>query len=396
MLTLKHDMRPQPTLDERARQAFVMGLRSFVLNDLASDMRHAYETRVSPGFSAAKGRLPETGSEVHRAMRGDPMFSLYSALRVNAQRLVWDSVIPVVERERPRIEAVAAKAAAGSPAADTTVGFKVPSNVTAVDVHLLPGSYARADGDADLTTGAIYDQGLAVFSFGLMGDNLDDIGSSISRFIGGRYPDFRPEAILDVGCTIGHNTAPWARRYPDARVQAIDVAAPGLLYGNARARLQDVENIQFAQMDARTLDFPDQSFDLVFSSMFLHELSLKDIDAVMQEARRVLRPGGLMLHMELPPNPQMAPYDAFYLDWDAYYNEEPFSKAFRDQEPSRLCAKAGFDPDSYVQFIVPSVGFFGTDAVDAAAAEPADAVINDNTGRLADGVRWFCFGAWKA
>ncbi len=128
--------------------------------------------------------------------------------------------------------------------------------------------------------------------------------------------------------------------------------------------------------------------------MFLHELSLKDIDAVMLKARRVLRPGGLMLHMELPPNPQMTPYDAFYLDWDAYYNEEPFSKAFRDQEPSRLCAEAGLDPGDYVQFIVPSVGFFGADAVDAAAADSGDGVINDNTGRLADGVRWF--GAWKA
>jgi ubiquinone/menaquinone biosynthesis C-methylase UbiE len=324
------------------------------------------------------------------------MFSIYSALRVNAQRMVWDSVIPVVARERAGLEAIAAKATgANGPA--LREDFVLPSNVTAVDVHLLPGSYGRSDGAHDLTTGAIYDQGLAVFSFGLMGDNLDDIGSSIARFIAGRYPEFAPRDILDVGCTIGHNTAPWARQYPDAQVIAIDVAAPGLLYGDARAKLQGVGNIAFAQMDATTLDYPDASFDLVFSSMFLHELSLRQIDTVMQEARRVLRPGGLMLHMELPPNPQMAAYDAFCLDWDAYYNEEPFSKAFRDQEPSALCAKAGFAADQYVQFVVPSLGFFGAEAIDSAASLRDTTTLDDRTGRLSDGgVRWFCFGAWRS
>ncbi len=395
MLVLKHEMRPSPTADEQARQNFVMGLRSFVLNDLASDMRHAYETRIAPAFARTHQRPPATGSEVHRAIRGDAMFALYSALRVNAQRLVWDSVIPVVARERPRLESIAARASGGDGPA-LRDDFALPSNVTAVDVHLLPGSYGRSDGRHDLTTGAIYDQGLAVFSFGLMGDNLDDIGSSIARFIAGRYPDFAPRDILDVGCTIGHNTAPWARHYPYATVTAIDVAAPGLIYGDARAKLQGAGNIRFAQMDATKLDYPDASFDMVFSSMFLHELSLKQIDAVMREARRVLRPGGLMLHMELPPNPQMAAYDAFYLDWDAYYNEEPFSKAFRDQEPRKLCAKAGFDPANYVQFVVPSLGFFGAQAVDDAAAMQDETVLDDNTGRLADGVRWFCFGAWQS
>jgi hypothetical protein len=87
MLELKHAMRPEILAEERARQNFVAGLRSFVLNDLADDMRLAYDNRVKPEFERQQGRAPETGPEVHRAMRGDPMFSLYSALRVNAQWL---------------------------------------------------------------------------------------------------------------------------------------------------------------------------------------------------------------------------------------------------------------------------------------------------------------------
>src|SRR5580704_17962837 len=98
MLELKHPMRPELLADERARQNFVAGLRSFVLSDLADDMRYAYDTRVKPAFERKTGQAPATGPEVHRATRGDPMFALYSSLRVNAQRMVWDSVTPVVAR----------------------------------------------------------------------------------------------------------------------------------------------------------------------------------------------------------------------------------------------------------------------------------------------------------
>jgi len=393
MLELKHEMRPELRPGERARQRFVAGLRSFVLNDLAADMRYAYDRRVRPEFEHCNGRSPDSGAEVHRAMRGDPMFALYSAFRVNAQRMVWASVIPVVEREKARILATAGAAAErGSLELDQTLA--VPKNVSAIDVHLMPGSYAHEDEPNDLAAGAVYDQGLAVFSCGLMGENLDDIGCSMSRYVQRRFPDFQPRAILDLGCTVGHNTVPWARAYPDADVHAIDAAAPVLRYGHARAAMQGAA-IHFHQMNAAELRFPDQSFDLVFSSMFLHELPLKTIGQVFREAHRVLRPGGLMLHMELPPNKQMGAYDGFYLDWDCYYNEEPFYKAYRDQDPETLCRQAGFVDRDYIQFVVPSIGFYGPDPVDEAIDANAGRVDGDKTGRLTAGARWFGFGAWK-
>ncbi len=393
MLELNHAMRPELHADERARQNFVSGLRSFVLNELADDMRFAYESRVRPDLESKLGRPPASGPEIHRAMRGDPMFQLYSALRVNAQRMVWDSVIPVVEREKSRISAIA-NAAPTNGSLEIDPALKVPRNVSAIDIHLMPGSYSHEDEPGDLGAGAIYDQGLAVFSFGLMGDNLDDIGRSMSHYVRRRYPEFHPRAILDVGCTIGHNTVPWAKAYPDADVHAIDVAAPGLRYGHARAALQGAA-IHFHQMNADMLAFADGSFDLVFSSMFLHELSLKTIGQALREAYRVLRPGGLMLHMELPPNNQISAYEGFYLDWDYYYNDEPYYKAFRDQDPKSLCEKAGFEPDKYIQFVVPSIGFHGEEAVNAAIDATAGMVDSDKTGRLAAGVHWFGFGAWK-
>jgi len=390
-VVLKHAMKPTLNAEDMARQRFVSGLRSFILNDLAADMRRAYDTRLVPEFKREHGREPSTGAEVHKLMRPDPAFKTYSALRVTAQKMVWDSVAPVVKREQARINALATDASAGNVTTDPAL--PIPRNVSAIDVHFMPGSYT-GNGSDDVSPGATYDQGLAVFSMGLMGANLDDIGLSMSTYISRKFPNFKPKRILDLGCTIGHNTLPWKQTYPDAEVIGIDVAAGGLKYGAARAKLQGVD-ATFRQMNAEQLDFPDESFDLVFSSMFLHELSLKSIGRVFAEIRRVLRPDGLMLHMELPPNTQMGPFEGFYLDWDCYYNVEPFYKAFRDQEPSELSSRAGFKPDRYFQFVVPSIGSYGEAAIADAIAAETHTVNKETTGRLAAGIQWFGFGAWK-
>ncbi|MEM9288136.1 MAG: hypothetical protein AAGA36_07345, partial [Pseudomonadota bacterium] len=69
-------------------------------------------------------------------------------------------------------------------------------------------------------------------------------------------------------------------------------------------------------------------------------------------------------------------------------------KGYRDLVPQELCADAGFAPDSFFQTVVPSIGWYGRDAViESLTGEQAK---DDNTGRLADGVKWFCYGAWKA
>jgi SAM-dependent methyltransferase len=392
VLQLKHALKPTPTAEELARQRFVSGLRAFVLNDLAADMRTAYDARAKGRFEAKAGRPVQDGRDVHAALRGDPAFACYSSLRVAAQEMVWDSVGAMTERERGRIDAAIEELVAPGKVR-VQADFTVPRNVTAIDVHLMPGGYTGAD-MGDVKPGSMYDQGLAVFSMGLMGDNLDDIGLSMAAYISRKFPAFAPERILDLGCTIGHNTLPWKQTYPEADVIGIDAAAPGLRYGAARAALQG-QDVAFAQMDASALAYPDASFDLVFSSMFLHELSGKTIAQTLKEAHRVLRPGGLMLHMELPPNTQMSPFESFYLDWDCYYNEEPFYKAYRDREPKDLCVAAGFALEDYLQFVVPSVGGYGIAAVEAAVAAQSHQVDAETTGRLAEGITWFGFGAWK-
>ncbi len=384
---LQHAMKPEPTAEEAARGRFVSAIRGFILNDLAADLNQAYHRRAVPRYRAAHGRDPASSGDAHKAMRGDPAFNIYSAMRVQAQKMVWASVADGVARDAARLEAFAADSDV-----ELKPGFVPPRNASAIDVHLMPGSYTGGTG---LAAGATYDRGLAIFSMGLMGANLDDIGLSMAAYIQHRFPDYAPQRMLDIGCTIGHNSLPWKQAFPNAELIATDVAAPGLRYGAARARLQGVD-ARFVQMASDALDLPDASVDLVFSSMFLHELPKKVRAKTLAEAHRVLRPGGLMLHMELPPNGQMAPFEAFYLDWDSYYNNEPYYKGYRDEDPRALCVGGGFAAADYFQFVVPSIGIYGADAVAAAAtSDAAHSVGAETTGRLAEGVMWFGYGAWK-
>ena len=394
MLELKHDLSLAKTRDEHARMNFVSGLRAYVLNDMATGMRASYDAEVEPAFRRKARRAPKDGPEVHQAIRSNEFFKFYSSLRVTAQDMVWQSVFPPLERQRESLKKKAKALATRRPGKlKLDAQLEVPRSVSALDVHLMPGNYDGEYESEDLAAGSLYDNGLAVFSFGLMGQNLDDIGESISRFIKARYPKFKPAEVLDLGCTIGHNTGSWKDTYPNAHVRGIDVAAPCLRYAHARAQAQN-RAVDFEQMNATALKYPDASFDVVFSSMFLHEVPRKDIAKVLAEAYRVLKPGGLMLHMELPPNAQLSPYDAFYLDWDSSYNNEPYYKPFRDLVPQRLCRQAGFKSTNYVQFVVPSIAWFGEQAVTRAVAAQG-AVDSDKTGRLSDGLQWYCFGAWK-
>jgi ubiquinone/menaquinone biosynthesis C-methylase UbiE len=388
-LALTHSLRTPHSQDAQARQDFVSSLRAFVLNDMAVQMKARYDCDIAPRLRSALHREPDSDA-IRKAMARDLFFQFYSATRVNAQEMVWRAVIPSVEADlaelERRIEAISGKAG-GSLKLDPDL--PMPDNVSAIDVHLMPGGYLVDQGAA---AGAIYDNGLAVFSAGYMGLELDDIGSSMVQWVRHRHPSFAPTRILDCGCTIGHNTLPWKRAYPTAQVAGIDVSAPLLRYAHARAESLG-QAIDFRQMDATRLDFPDASFDVVFSSMFLHELTQKQILAYLAEARRVLAPGGLLLTMELPPNRILPSYDQFYLDWDCYHNNEPFYRAFRDQDPAELLREAGFLDSNVFSFTTPQYTYMSEADYAEALEQPPQ--VGGDTGRLSSTVHWFGFGAWK-
>ena len=233
----------------------------------------------------------------------------------------------------------------------------IPRYVSAVDHHCMPGSYHRERFEGDVTAGANYDHAGFVTTGGLLGRYSDGGGHAVVRWIRRHLPDFHPKQILDIGATVGQSVLPIAQAFPDAEVIAIDVAAPVLRYALARAKSLGVDNIRFVQANGEDLGrFEDGSFDWVQTTMFLHELSTSALAAIFRESRRVLRPGGVVLHVEQPQYAATMPlFEQAMRDWDAFYNNEPFWSRLHEIDLDGAMRAAGFAADELIHGAVTAV-----------------------------------------
>ena len=337
----RHPMLPQPSHDELARQMFVKSFRGHLSAAVAPGSRRVYEQIVLPRFEQANGRPPKDQYEVRKEMEQQPYYQFWSAMQRSSQELMWDSVIDTVERTLPALQETAAALDRGNPHGSLTLDetLTIPTYHTGVDIHLQPGAYHSEFTKDDLSAGAIYDRGVYIYLGGATGPHNDLLGRILVNFFGEHFADRKVNRILDMGCAIGNSTLPWAAHFPDAEIHGIDVGAPVLRYGHARAEAKGV-GVHFSQQNAERTNFDDESFDLIVSHIMLHETSHKALPRIFAECARLLRPGGLMLHLEIPRGNQ--PFESFMMDWEAYNNNEPFSRQFRETDVTAIVAQAGF------------------------------------------------------
>lgn len=267
--------------------------------------------------------------EEHRAgmkLEASVLYRYYCWLERHLQRYKYSGrygLQPYHAQNRARLE----KSLEGSPA-EIQANFEHPEYYTRIDIHQHPGGVW-----SDPIAGFVYERG-ARSTTPLAGTKHRDLHDRLTDAALERCP--APQRVLDMGCGFGKSTRPFYEALGKGKVEGIDLSAPCL-----RLAARDAsEAARFRQVDATRTDYPDASFDLVTSTMLLHELPPREVEKVLAEAARLLKPGGRMVHLDfLPADDDFARLIYF---GHARRNNEPYMESLAKMDLPGVLERLGF------------------------------------------------------
>ncbi len=359
-MTRFHPESPDIAEESLSRLRFIADFRKQMHASLAAANRAAYEADIAPSVDAA-APVAARRAAVREALEQHPYFRGWSSMLLASQDLMWhavgQSVAHDTERMKLRLKAMGNQAR-GSVTLDPQLAG--PDYVVQADVHRMPGGYMGEGGDDDMQAGALYDLGGAIYQLGIgnkAGGLLNDSrGRTLVAHLRTRFPDLAPARILDMGCGVGHNTVPLAAAFPYASVTGIDVGAPLLRYAHLRAEGLG-HAVHFVQANAEQTKFEDASFDLVVSQIMLHETSSAASARIIAESRRLLRRGGVAVHLEVPLRAEEGDdFDQVMWLWEQHYNAEPNISGVMDDNLASMARAAGFSDVALGYQAIPAAG----------------------------------------
>lgn len=211
--------------------------------------------------------------------------------------------------------------------------------------HLAPGGW---DGH-DLTGPAIHE---LIFKYILTpggvgavqtGENLND-----QRYMSARESTEKSYGhIVELGAGTGRFTFALRNVFPEARVTAVELSTTALKYGFALAG-QAGYDVDWLQAAAEDTGLPSGTADLVAANTLLHEVPTESNQLILDEAFRLLKPGGDLLISEVAPYTEHTAFRAVVLDWETENRGEPFWRAALSMDLTAMLTKSGFvDIEAY-------------------------------------------------
>ena len=265
-------------LEDGARLDFVLALRRRWADTVYPHLREA--------FDAAGGDDARPPAELAEAVHALPGFGAFAWLERGSQKMLWRAVEDAVAARTAEADA---PAAAASPV-EVDPALQLPAWYTDWDIHLQPGGVWSSRASAH-----VYELGAKLV---MMGENDD---YSFHRlFAETALPKRDYARIVDLGCGFGKSAWPLKAAFPQAEVTGVDLAAPCLELAAERAAARRLA-VTFRQADACATGLDGGGFDLVTSTMLVHELPREALVRLLREAARLLAPGGVLAFLDFQP-----------------------------------------------------------------------------------------------
>jgi 2-polyprenyl-3-methyl-5-hydroxy-6-metoxy-1,4-benzoquinol methylase len=167
------------------------------------------------------------------------------------------------------------------------------------------------------------------------------------RQVAAEAPRDHYDRILDIGASSGFYTQALAQVYPQAQITGVDLSVRMLEHAR-RLGNEAGHAWTLLQRAGEDTGFADASFDLVTSFNVVHEVPPRITRQMMEEAMRLLAPGGDMLMCDTPRYADIDKMASWRFDWYANAAGEPFWRAAANLDLAQMARDAGFvDVEAY-------------------------------------------------
>lgn len=327
----RHALQPRSDHDGTSRRLAVLASKSALNRVLQAAVKEEFE---------------QSGDGVSRSS----VYRLWSGFNRATQDRMWSTLASQVDADYARI-AETATAAIAQPrgSLSLTADRVVPDYQYQTAIHGQPGGYMLDRGGDDLAAGVLYEAGGNLYALGQGIGKRDSKGERLIRFVRERFPELEPRRILEMGCSSGAQTCDYPAAFPDAEVHAIDLSPGMLRYAHARAELLGLP-AHFHNRDAGNTGFPDGHFDLIVSHNLFHEVAADHMPAIARESFRLLRPGGVCLHQDVPIQEKtLDDFTRFLSQWQVSHNGEAFWMDFASADLPAMLIDTGFASDDVAE-----------------------------------------------
>ncbi|MDY6892929.1 MAG: class I SAM-dependent methyltransferase [Chloroflexota bacterium] len=103
--------------------------------------------------------------------------------------------------------------------------------------------------------------------------------------------NYSPKSILELGCGTGNLTLLIYRHFPESHIQAVDISEECL--NECQQRLTE-GTIKYIKADFKDIEFGENSFDLIMSSIALHHLDDREKEQFFQKLFLWQAPNGIL------------------------------------------------------------------------------------------------------